>query len=415
MDQLLLKLERACLSEPDNPCRTRQLSQAYQRAGQKYSGPVLDRAIQLLTSTNRFKREKAAMTLVSLGSQAVGAVEKCLASKKWPVRQKAAEVLRRMGPDAAQSFDTMLGHKDLNVRREAIKAFAHLRDQSKIPDIISSTMETSLAFLNFSAKSISTIDPSILKQLAQELKVPNSPRFRQTIIFMDAFGKAAAPHYLELLREARDINYFIRQRVASLGEKALEAMTEALSEPETHIKLEILWTLQAMVDVPGALPLLERLLEDEESRVRQQAVESLVTFSYYSELPSLALWLDRALSDDSELVRQAAVEAILRLEAKTEQLLPTLLSHWDVFDRGQRIRLAQLFLEQGSEKTFYLDAWRRLLHDEELIVRMKALYGLRSLKSKAQALLPELKALAEDASGSFRTWLHRAIKKMLTD
>ncbi|MDF1660892.1 MAG: HEAT repeat domain-containing protein [Planctomycetota bacterium] len=412
MDRLLGNIERQCLSEPDNQDSIRQLAQAYQRAGQKYSGPVLERAISRLCGSHRFKREKAATTLVSLGSQAVTAVEECLSAKSWPVRQKAAEVLRRIGPEASRSFDTMLKHKDLNVRREAIKAFTNLKDEAKIPDIITSTMETSLAFLNFSAKSISTIDPSILGQLVKELTVPNTTKFRQTVIFMDAFGEAAVPYYLDVLRSPRDINYFIRQRLASLGEKALKGLEKALSEPEAQLKIEVLWTLQSMIDVPGIVPLLERLCEDDDLWVRQQAIESLITFSFYQNIAELPLWLDRALKDEAPELRETAANVILRLGADTESLLPTLLSHWDGFDRQTRIRLAQLFLDQGSGKDDYLDAWGRLVYDDELIVRMKALYGLRSLKGRGARLLPELKMLAKNSTGSFKVWVHRVVKKM---
>lgn len=412
MDQSLGKYERACLSEPDNQNSIRQLARAYQRADQKYKGPVLDRAIERLCGSHRFKREKAATTLVSLGSQAVSAVEACLSAKSWPVRQKAAEVLRRIGPEAARSFDTMLKHKDLNVRRQAIKAFTSLKDEAKIPDIISSTMQTSLAFLNFSAKSISTIDPSILGQLVKELMVPNTPKFRQTVIFMDAFGAAAVPYYLDVLKTPRDINYFIRQRLASLGEKALKGLEDALSKPEPHLKMEVLWTLQGMIDVPDIFPLLDRLCGDSDALVRQQATESLITFSYYRNLAELPVLLDRALRDEAPEVSRVAAEVILRLETGTRDLLPTLLSHWDKFDRGMRIRFAQLFLDQGSGQDDYLKVWGRLLQDEELIVRMKALYGLRSLNERGASLLPDLEALAENSMGSFRLWVKRAIKKL---
>ena len=412
MDQTLITLERSCLSDPDNQNLIRQLALAYQRADQKYNGPILDHAIKKLCGSHRFKRERAASTLVSLGALAVTAVEKCLSTKNWPVRQKAAEVLRRIGADASRTFDTMLRHKDLNVRREAIKAYTNLKDETKIPDIIHSTMQTSMAFLNFSAKSIREIEPSILKQLAKELTVPNTPQFRQTIVFMDAFGQAAVPYYIEVLDQARDINYLIRNRVANLGEKALEGLEQALSRPETHLKLEILWTLQGLVDVPGILPLLERLCSDPETMVREQAIQSLTAFSYYQSITDLPEWLNKALSDPEEGVRLAAAGVIIQMESQTELLLPTLLTHWDSFDRQSRIRFAQLFLDQGSGNPVYLDAWGQLLRDEELIVRMKALYGLRSLKREALSILPQLEELAKTVTGSFRVWVNRAVKKI---
>ncbi|MCH8829201.1 MAG: HEAT repeat domain-containing protein [Planctomycetes bacterium] len=140
----------------------------------------------------------------------------------------------------------------------------------------------------------------------------------------------------------------------------------------------------ALADVgTPALPLLLKLLENDVEEVRRRAARAVGNIkdqSFDASARNTAQKaLDEALDDEDSWVRMNAIESLWKISGKADVVVPALIEELKNPDRQIRIKAYRFLRKLGSKAASAIVPLKKLLQHEEAYVRSVAARALRSI------------------------------------
>ena len=212
-----------------------------------------------------------------------------------------------------------------------------------------------------------------LAGIMSELDQPDAARREQALALLAERGAEAVP----MLRRALNLGFGTTRPQAaellvSLGSVSLEALCDALADPDREVRVWAVWALARIPD-PGAAPLLLTALADQDPWIRKQAIEGVAK----APGPQVARGLCRAVKDADSTVRQLAAP-VLGPRRDAAAVPPLCESLWDV---SLNVRAAAIRALGEIGNVAAIPALLERLNDPTSLVRREAAWALGALEA----------------------------------
>ncbi|MGB3340446.1 MAG: HEAT repeat domain-containing protein [bacterium] len=216
------------------------------------------------------------------------------------------------------------------------------------------------------------------------------PDVRKAIV---KFGRDAVNEGLQILKEAEDIALKSKlvDIMKNIGKESVEMLVENLGSNEWYIRRNIIAMLGDIGD-KSVLPDVERLLADEDDRVRLELVRTFAKFDYYDGLKN-------ALMDASLAVKTEALKGMKKKikPQETKELLPLFN------EKGDTLHMELLGIISRNKNpeaaTFIADFLKTLVGRDDTVAQELKERGVMVLArlqtDEKHALLEELKMLKD--------------------
>jgi len=224
------------------------------------------------------------------------------------------------------------------------------------------------------------------------------PDVRKAIV---KFGRDAVTEGLQILKEAEEIALKSKlvDIMKNIGKESVEMLVENLNSKEWYIRRNIIAMLGDIGD-KSVLPDVERLLADEDDRVRLELVRTFAKFDYYDGLKN-------ALMDASLAVKTEALKGMKKKinPEETKELLPLFKEKGDAL----HIELLGIISHNKNPEAacFIADFLRTLVGRDDAVaqeLKERGVMVLARLKTdEKQALLEELKMLKDKTLSHYVT------------
>lgn len=197
-------------------------------------------------------------------------------------------------------------------------------------------------------------------------------------------GSPASAGIRSVIRLSQNSNEDIRRKAATAlgsmglaGQDALAPLAEMVAfDDSPAVRDAAAAALAKLGEI--ALPVMRKLLTDDEATVRARMAKSLGSMG---KTAKAALDdLDYALDDDDGWVRLNAAEAIWLITGKTGSVVPALIEELKNPKRRIRFKTYQLFQKLGPKARSAIEPLKKLLTDERAYVRAAAAKVLRTLE-----------------------------------
>jgi HEAT repeat protein len=175
--------------------------------------------------------------------------------------------------------------------------------------------------------------------------------------------------------------------------KAKQTLIECVKDKDTEVRANVIIALSNLKD-PEVIPTFaERLLKDDEPRVRLVAVVGLELLG--KEAAPAVPQLQEALADKSDEVRQQAAQALRTIGPPARAAVPTLLkvARSDPAPKAREAAAWALYAIGMKNQKSALPTLIDMLKDTDTAVPSFALYCLEQMGVDAQAALPEVRKL----------------------
>jgi HEAT repeat protein len=200
-----------------------------------------------------------------------------------------------------------------------------------------------------------------------------------------------------------------RARLAIIGARAVEALTEALEDDNHKIRANAMSLLALIQDPRGREPLRAMLL-DRDARMREMAARCLARFPSDTSVVALERHLKKEKTDD---VRVAAVHALIEMYAAGQEraVRPVLSLVFDT-DEETALRAAALALLPQLRPSERRSVLRRLKQDPSEEIREAAIELEQSREPADDKKAATVKALIADlGSDDYAVW-NEAVQRL---
>jgi HEAT repeat protein len=251
--------------------------------------------------------------VATLGENAVEALLEALEDQEPEVRRGAAWALGVIrNPRAVEPLVSRLRDADESVRSGAAWALGVIGDPRGVPALVDALRDSSPEVRRKAAWALGEIgEREAVDALVQVLEDEDLDVRRVTFLVLEKLGwKPTEEEEVRRLIAEREWD-----RLAGMGDVAVESLIEALSAEDGETRMKAAWALGEIGDRRALEPLLD-VLEDLEPQVREKAARSLGKLRDPGALEGLL----RLLDDEDEGVRAAASEALGELGWKPEEV-----------------------------------------------------------------------------------------------
>jgi HEAT repeat protein len=246
---------------------------------------LFDILITQLQSPDPFQRSQAALQLQPGGAdddRAVTALVNVLCTDPdLNVVEDATWVLVRYGAVATAALLNEVSHEHPRARHNAVHALGKIGDAQAVPNLMAATQDADAAVRLKSVYSLGQIsDTRAIESLILRLDDPVQNVQWTAREVLESFGERALPG---LIRALNTESAQVRELSASLlgdiaDNSAVDPLIAAADTDDWHVKVAVVEALGTIGD-GRALPLVERLTGDADSRVRAIANAVLKTLS----------------------------------------------------------------------------------------------------------------------------------------
>ncbi len=374
---------------------------------------VASKLIPALQQDNAFEKKWAAISLALIGpsaQQAIPFLLQCVSAKEKDVAQAARVALSEIGAPDAQQLPSLL--RSLQDPRETVRcesaisigkmgpvakeAVPLLLGYLKQQDVTPGCFEEALASL---ASGVPSVHPAVI-----ELLESGSVEVRRKAAHVLALSGVRTPETIQAVLTAlsRDPDHNTRDSLA----KALELPQTPEANPETvlggalhaslpAVRLEAAKTLRKNVSHGRkSLPLILRMMRDQEPQVRRLGLEALRRSGQSS--PEILLKVARAQRDVDPGVRCRAAGTLIESGAwdrvSTALLIGDLRRDDDTALCAENVLgLVGLFDEAVVYSMMHL-----VQQDKDIDVRSRAAHVLMHLGTRARPAIPALQRAREE-------------------
>ena len=364
-------------------------------------------------------------------ADAVPALIAALDDPLTPVRDAAAIALGQIGEPAIPALRTLLSDADLQKRWIGAYALNAIGTAKTADPLIVALNDRDERIRDLATSALTRIGKDAIEPLATAAKNVN---VEVRLAAINALGGMARPETIAILHAAlKDDEPIIRDAaVAALGNtrsaKAIPALTEAIQNKDTKVRadavqalvklgrdsLEVMieaskdkdWQVRraatdglGMLGLADAVPALNRLIVDEDDRVRTAAGLAIARIGPSAKLSITPLI--NTLKDKSDEVRDAAAYALAKLAPGNDTVVPALIRALRYEDVRARVGAANAIARLGPlapSAVFPLITGLKDMDDSVVLASRLAL-----VKLGPEAITGILKALREEDA---RTRLH---------
>lgn len=392
-----------------------------------------------VASLTRFKNEESAdLRLVAITimgrikhADAVPALVAALDDKEQAVRDAATFAFAQVGEASIPALTTLLADADVQKRWTAAYALNSIGSPKTADPLIVALNDRDERIRDLATSALTRIGKDAIEPLAKAAKNENVD---VRLAAINALGGMARPDTISILHAAlKDDEPIIRDAaVAALGNtgsaKAIPALTEAIQNKDTKVRadavqalvklgrdsLEVMveaskdkdWQVRraatdglGMLGLADAVPALNRLIVDEDDRVRTAAGLAIARIGPSARLSITPLI--NTLKDKSDEVRDAAAYALAKLAPGNDTVVPALIRALRYEDVRARVGAANAIARLGPlapSAVFPLITGLKDMDDSVVLASRLAL-----VKLGPEAITGILKALREEDA---RTRLH---------
>jgi HEAT repeat protein len=192
------------------------------------------------------------------------------------VREKAAWSLVSIGTPAVQSLLVAIKDSNANVRANAAWALGRIKDPRAVDDLITTLIDADPSIEKNAAGALVSIGTPAIEPLIATLKDTNETLRGNAA---DVLASIGAPAVAPLIAALKDADFNVRTYSAlALGEikdpRAVEPLVAALKDTQADVRTNAAWALGEIKD-PRAIEPLSAALKNEDHRVREDAAYGL--------------------------------------------------------------------------------------------------------------------------------------------
>lgn len=250
--------------------------------------------------------------VATLGENAVDALLEALEDDEPGVRRGAAWALGVIrNPRATNPLISRLADPDVSVRSGAAWALGVIGDSRATQALINSLADETAEVRRKAAWALGEIgDPGAVEALIHSLKDEDEDVRRVSLLVLEKLGWKPSEE-LEVRQLIADRQW---DRLAGMGDVAVESLIEALGTGDDETRIKAAWALGEIGDGRALEPLLYAL-NDAEAGVREKAAWALGKLGDEKAVEGLL----RAAEDEDEKVRSAASQALENLGWRPEE------------------------------------------------------------------------------------------------
>ena len=322
--------------------------------------------------------------VATLGENAVEALLEAVEDRDPEVRRGAAWALGVIrNPRVVDALVSLLGDEDGSVRSGAAWALGVIGDPRAVPSLVRSLEDGNAEVRRKAAWALGEIgDEGAVDALVRVLEDEDQDVRRVSLLVLEKLGwKPTEEEEVRRLIAEREWD-----RLAGMGDVAVESLIEALSAGDSETRMKAAWALGEIGD-PRALEPLAAALADSEPRVREKAAIALGKLGESKAVEDLL----RHLDDEDESVREAVSRSLRELgwEPEEEEVIAEAEKVVSAAEEGARIGEMEEVAIAAEEETVAAEAeiGERLPVEEEGLV--EAAGAMEIPKSETEAPLAE--------------------------
>ena len=417
---------------------------------------AVDGIAQALADPRRQVHERAAAGLQQIGAPAVEPVAGLLEHEDAAVRWRAASVLRRIGSSRAAellaAFDEFRALQELfaegstTSKLSAVHRLAAMGDARAVHLLLSALGDSDNEVSSRAADALEVLGTRAVPLLIEAL-ADAQPRVRHRAAgVLGKTGDARAVQPLsQAWRAARyargdNIRYSAAQALVTIGEPALSALIEALSDEGAEVRRVAAISL-GRVGNPSATAPLIGALRDADGLVRGRAAEALLqvgdcqatidridaagvldafvlalvgrraTGALTEIGPNAVAMLTQDLQDADETARSRAAVALGRMGPVAADAIPALTKLLNDGDKGVRTVALEALTRLGERPAQQLPELLEALRDGDAAIRRAAAGALSEMGPDAGPAVPALIEALKDVDASVRSLAANALGK----
>lgn len=344
----------------------------------------MEELIDSLASKDSDTREKAKTALLELGDEAIASLILALEDNISTIRMRVAEMLGELKADSAvKPLTNALRDEDASVRFSVAEALGKIGNQDAIASLMKALSDPNSQVCKSAMGALEAMNVDVLGPLLESLS-DESPSVR--VFSVETLGKTgkneAVSPLIELL--AREDDSRVRQQaLESLGklgaQDAFDMLLVSLLDEDEDVRVAAAKTLRK-IDLAKALNSLSAGLQSEDSTQQIQSVKALSALGG----DGFELLLSALKNADIEV----KCEAILSLgQFKSERVLDELIPL--LSDKNDKVLKSAMAALNNFEIAAVLEYLEEKLdeEDEEVDTRRSAVVALEQLGEPAVDLL----------------------------
>ncbi|MEX2216561.1 MAG: HEAT repeat domain-containing protein [Phycisphaeraceae bacterium] len=325
------------------------------------------------------------------GSPAPQPMVLALRDESLRVRDVAAQLLVKLGQPAIEHLKPAVKDKDLAVRVLAAQVLGKIKHVEAVPILITAMEDEDRGVRDSAILALAETGEPAIPALGQLLKHEDWQKRWAAAYALNVIGTIKTAE--QLVRVLNDEDERVREQavtaMARIGKDAIDALAGAAGDKEAGLRQSAITALGAM-EREETIPILHNALKDQDPFVREAAVAALGNTHSSKALPALG----EALRTDDPKVRADAVQAMAKIGRDALEPLAEAAKHeeWTV-RRAAAEGLGMLDLIDCVAPL------NRLLQDKDARVRSAAASGLARIGPPARlSITPLINALKDESA-----------------